>query len=95
MPICEKCQETLPTLSTRLRKVNYELWTLGFKYHRLLPVNEIDSTLERYGFHVSSVWRFRGGDEAKVHEEVGEGKWLSFSAHRMESGNWEVVAYVN
>lgn len=35
------------------------------------------------------------GLDGRKHVEIGEGKWLSMSWHRMESGRYEVVAYVN
>ncbi len=95
MTLCENCKTALPSLTRRLVRVNSELWQLGLEYHRLLPVHAINSALATHGFSATSVWTFQPGGEVRLHEEVGEGKWLSLSAHRMESGNWEVVAYVN
>lgn len=95
MTLCENCKTTLPTLTRRLSLTNASLWKLGTVYHKTLPIHDIDTALRANGFEPTSVWTFQPGGEVRVHEAVGDGKWLSVSAHKMESGNWEVVAYVN
>jgi len=88
---CERCRAELGTMAARLNKVNASLHNLGLTYHTSLPVYQIDSILVDNGF-VATDWT---GVSTRLHQEVGDGKWLSIVCHRMESGNWEVVAYVN
>ncbi len=82
-------------LATRLRRVNFVLHKLGLTFHSPLPIYAIDSALVAGGFSVTREWTRVSNTEMKVHEEVGDGKWFSVSAYKMDSGNWEVVAYVN
>lgn len=93
--ICENCKATLPTLKTRSNRVNDALYSLGLLYHQFLPVNAIDHILTENGFSATSRWEFAPGGQVRVHEEIGEGKWLSVTAHKMVTGRWEVVAYVS
>jgi hypothetical protein len=52
--------------------------------------------LEGYGFKLPEEWAFSGRESSlRLHEQVGEGKWLSLSLYQMESGRFEVVAYVS
>ena len=90
---CETCKAKLPTLHTRLLRVNSELHQLGLSYWDYLPVYQVDSALTNHGFAATDLWQ--AGNDGRHHEEVGEGKWLSVSWHKMESGRYEVVAYVN
>jgi hypothetical protein len=90
---CETCNAKLPTLRTRLLRVNETLYKLGLEYHTFLPVYKVDEALEENGFHATEYWN--EGNCVRVHEEVGDGKWLSLYAHKMDSGRWEVTAYVN
>lgn len=92
---CETCNTKLPTLKTRLHRVNEALHTIGLAYHPHLPIEAIDRALTANGFMETSRWEFAPGQKVTVHEEVGDGKWVSISAYRMESGRWEVTAYVN
>lgn len=87
---CETCKAKLPTLKTRLTRVNDALHYLGTYYHNTLPLHEINDILTLHGFQEATF-----GQAGSVHEEVGEGKWLSMTFHRMDCGSWEVVAYVN
>jgi hypothetical protein len=95
MALCESCKMQIPTMEKRLRLVNNTLWQLGLEYHKHLPVHALDYILTSHGFNPTSVWTFQPGGEVRIHEEVGEGKWLSVAAHKMDSGLWEVTAYVN
>jgi len=91
MTLCSNCQVKLPSLAQRLRRVNSELQALGLKYHRVVPFDQITSALEAHGF-TAPLFQAVG---TRYNEAVGEGKYISINLHRMESGNWEVVAYVN
>lgn len=92
---CESCNAEIPTLSRRLRRVNSELHQLGLTYHQRVPVASIDSALRANGFSETGCWSFLPGQQFRIHDEVGDGKWITVSGYRMESGNWEIVAYVN
>ena len=95
MTLCDNCKTKLPSLDKRLRQVNSDLHQLGLEYYKVLPVHAVDSILTSHGFNATSTPLVALGEDFKLHEEVGEGRWLALHAHRMESGNWEVVAYVN
>jgi hypothetical protein len=96
MTLCTQCNAQIPTLDRRQRRVNSELHQLGLTYHKFLPVASVDSALRANGFAETSCWAFQPGHGVvRIHEEVGDGKWLTLHAYKMASGNWEVVAYVN
>lgn len=94
---CETCNAKIPTLATRTKRVNDSLHGIGGRYFAQLcdAFEQIDITLSANGF--PTMWN--GTDEAgtstSLHLNVGEGKWLHVSWHRMDSGRYEVVAYVN
>ena len=75
-------------------QVNNGLYDLGLKYHDYIPVYEIDSILVQNGFDATEPAIYCGRD-GKTHDEVGHGKFLSMSWHKMESGRYEIVAYLN
>lgn len=93
---CATCNAKIPTLASRLRKVNSELHQLGLEYHDTLSysLNATDRILSMYGFYETD-GEITTGRDGKIHLAVGEDKWLSFSWHTTESGRYEVVAYVN
>lgn len=93
--LCENCKNTLNTVRTMRRKVNEDLHTLGLTYHDFLPVSKIDTILESHGLNQTALWIPSSNGGMRVHDEVGQGLWLSVTAYRMDSGRWEVVAYVN
>jgi hypothetical protein len=89
MTLCTNCQSKIPSLRARKQAVNADLHKLGLIYHDYLPFDQIDQILLSHGFNALEETGI------KLHEEIGEGLWLSASFYRMESGRWEVVAYVN
>lgn len=99
--LCYECGAKIPTLESRLRRVNAELYQLGLEYHDTLSysLNAADRILLKHGFQ--ETYRdttppvILTGLEGKQHSDVGEGKYLTLAWHRMESGRYEVVAYVN
>lgn len=92
---CQTCEAKLPTLKTRLTRVNEALHKLGLNYHNFLPVYDVDAALVDNGFNATELWDSRIGDVTRIHEEVGEGKWVTVVCTKMDSGRWELVAYVN
>lgn len=90
--ICTNCQAQIPTLKSRLNRVNAKLHELGLTYHQFVPYEQIDAILKQEGFE-DTVGASEG--DKKLDVCVGEGKWLHISWYRMGSGRYEVVAYVN
>jgi hypothetical protein len=74
--------------------VNKGLYQLGLKYWNYIPVYEIDSLLVDSGFAALESGIYTGHD-GRSNEEVGFGKYLSMSWHRMESRRLEIVAYIS
>lgn len=75
-------------------RVNDKLYRLGITYHDGLPINLIDAILTENGFNALSEGIYTGHD-GKHSEPVGFNSYLHLSWHRMESGRYEIVAYVN
>ena len=92
--LCENCKAEIPSLKTRLKRVNDFLHALGLYYHETLPLSDIDTILEANGFQ-PPMWSYSSQKGETQRHAVGTDKWLTASFHRMDSGRWEVVAYVN
>ena len=93
--LCTNCKAKMPTLATRLRRVNSELHQLGLSYHDALPFPQINSTLERHGLPLMEEAIGEAVNKDSIHFNLLEDKWLHITFHRMESGRFEVVAYIN
>ena len=93
----ETCKAKIPTLHTRSLRVNSELYQLGLEYHDTLSwsLNAIDRVLLKYNFNTTDGMINNSGIDGKLHQEVGEGKWLTLSWHVMDSGRYEIVSYLN
>ena len=74
--------------------VNNTLHDLGTRYHDGLPITEIDAALVEGGFAQTEPAIYCGRD-GSCHQQVGGRTWLSLSWHKMESGRYEITAYVN
>lgn len=77
------------------RKVNAVLHGLGLAYHDSLPICTIDDVLLANGFNATEPAIYCGRDGNCSPMQVGEFTWLSLSWHKMESGRYEVTAYVS
>ncbi len=97
MTLCTECKTKILTLPARLKRVNEALHTVGRQYWTLLgdAMREIDTSLSFHGFADMANGTEETGTEHSTHMNVGEGKWLHISWHRMDSGRYKVVAYVN
>ena len=96
MTICTECKAKIVTPATRLKRVNEAFHKLGLLMHTSIPYLRIDTVLQTNGFDIPSYKDIRcEGQYSRVHESVGEGKWLSITVYRFESGKYEIVAYVN
>ena len=81
-------------------KANDALFQAGKTYYDTYSaaVNAIDLVLvnhgwdcERIGYHTNL-----SANCVHIHEEIGDGLWLTATLYRMGStGRWEVVAYVS
>ena len=76
------------------RLVNDRLHSLGLVYHVSLPISDIDNILGTYGFDETEPAIYCGRD-GRCSQQVGAYTWLHLSWHKMESGRYEVVAYVS
>lgn len=93
--LCENCKEKLPTVFKRQLRVNSELYQLGLEYNTLGHfLYTTDRVLVKHGFNEMQTF-IQPGPTGHVHQEVGDGKWLSLSWYKMPSGRFEFVAYVN
>jgi hypothetical protein len=81
-------------IKRKAQKVNDGLYAIGLKYWDYIPVYEMDSLLVENGFDATEAGIYCGTD-SKIHEHVGAGKFFSMSYHKMESGRFEIVAYLN
>jgi hypothetical protein len=76
-------------------RVNNALYELGRVYHSGLPIMQIDEILTSNGFNATQPAIYCGR-EGRSNEQVGDRSFLSLSWHKMDqTGNYEVVAYVN
>ena len=93
---CSQCGQKLVAvakMATRLRKVNSDLHAIGLVYWETMSESlaAIEYALQGQNFETPvdrQILNYR------LHVEVGDGKWLSATWHRMESGRYKVVAYV-
>src|ERR1039458_7312714 len=78
------------------KAVNCKLDMLGKSYYVGLtePLLRIDSWLHEEGFTALSDGVYCGED-GRIHEQVGPHTWLSLTWYRMESGRYEIVAYLS
>jgi hypothetical protein len=86
--------ETLHQERAAMRAVNHKLYKLGQSYHVGLPLHTVTNWLIEEGFTGISDGIYCGAD-GSTHEQVGPHTWLLFSWHKMESGRYEVVAYLS
>ncbi len=81
-------------------KMNQFLASLGATYWDELPLKQIDATLAANGFNILEPGFYCGAD-GRINEPVGIGLLgrekvhLSLSWHKMQSGRYEVVAYLS
>src|ERR1700676_2763472 len=96
---CDTCKVKIPTLRTRLSRVNSELHQLGLTYQENMgdAFRRIDSALLCHGFADTNSAEGNAGTDTSFHVCVSSdtASWLHVTWHRMESGRYEVVAYVN
>jgi hypothetical protein len=82
------------TTKKQAKTANEALYTLSLTYHDGLPVSAIDQILVSNGFQTTEPAIYCGRD-GQSHEQISENMWLSLTWHKMDSGRYEVVAYIN
>ena len=83
-------------LKRNLKKVNDTLFDMNHnKYWDGIPVKEIKEILEKYKFDTNNLDGIYTGAEGSIHEPVGFNKYIKMTWYKMESGKYEIVAYVN
>jgi hypothetical protein len=64
-------------------------------YFESLPMQDIANILTKYGFNPEELHGIYVGREGRTHDQVGPNTWIVVTWHKMESGRYEVVAYVS
>jgi hypothetical protein len=81
-------------IATARKRANEQFRALGVIYHVRLPIASIDEILIQNGFTPTEPAIYCGRD-GRSHEQVGPNTWLSLTWHKMDSGRYEVTAYVS
>jgi len=75
-------------------RANGKLADISRRYHDELALTEIDAVLTAEGFSSMESAIYCGRD-GQSHEQVGERTWLTLCWHKMESGRYEINAYLS
>jgi hypothetical protein len=75
-------------------RVNTLLWELCRDYQDGLPLQRIATILQANNFADLADGIYCGRD-GQIHEKVGERTWFVLTWHKMQSGRYEVIAYVS
>jgi hypothetical protein len=86
--------EARRVIRNNARHVNRHLYELGRTYHASVPLDTVSTLLETYGFNPLEAMLLCGR-EGHLHEPVGHDKWVSMTWYKMESGRYEIVAYLS
>ena len=95
--LCENCKSKIPSLATRCKRVNEALYKLGQTYHASTSAafSDIDEALAANGFRKTFEVEGEAGNLTSFHGGAGDSKWIHISWHKMPSGRYEIVAYLN
>jgi hypothetical protein len=63
-------------------------------YHDGLPIQQIDEILDSCGFSATESAIYCGREGSATHQ-VGRNTFLAMTWYKMESGRYEIVAYVS
>lgn len=75
------------------QKINRELSALCRNYFPEIPISKIQSILDVFELKIPD--GIYCGREGESIEEIGHGVWLRMTWYKMQSGNFEIVAYVS
>jgi len=82
--------------SRQRRKANEEIGNFTFnRYFPSVPVSDISRILERYGFDSEPLEGIYTGRQGKSHDKVGEYTYFTMFWYKMESGKYEITAYLS
>jgi hypothetical protein len=88
-------KEAKRVLRNNTKRLNDWLHSLGHnRYHNSVPLDDVNDALVAYGFDALELMLLCGR-EGQLHEAVGHDKWLTLTWYKMETGRYEVIAYVN
>jgi hypothetical protein len=76
------------------KQANRMLAALGTRFHDGVPLDTVNDILAAAGFDELE-GMLLCGREGRLHEAVGRNRWLALTWYRMESGRYEVIAYVS
>lgn len=74
-------------------KVNRQLDSLCKNYFPSIPISDIQTILDQFELKIED--GIYCGATGESHEPIGNGCWLRLSWYRMESGKYEIVAYIS
>lgn len=74
-------------------KINRQLDSLCKKYFKEIPITEIQNILNEFELKIPE--GIYCGREGESMEEIGSGVRLRMTWYKMQSGNFEIVAYVS
>lgn len=77
------------------RTVNEVLFKFGRVYHDSVPLAELSALLRWNGFDGLDDILLVCGREGRLHESVGRNRWFTLTWYKMESGRYEIVAYLS
>lgn len=76
------------------QRVNEVLYKFGRVYHDSVPLAELSALLRWNGFDGLDIFLVCGR-EGRLHESVGRNRWFTLTWYKMESGRYEIVAYLS
>ena len=76
------------------KRVNEALYWTGRTYQDSVPLTEVSDLLVANGFEPLEDM-ILCGREGKILEPVGRNRFLSLTWYKMESGRYEIVAYIS
>lgn len=76
------------------KKVNADLQAINSQKHTGMPLKEITAILSQNNLDPKSIQEHLHGDEGRLNIQVGPEIYFSMTWYRMESGRYEIVAYV-
>ena len=89
-----EAREERRVLRGNTKSVNEYLYELGRAFHVSVPLDRVNDVLRVYGFdELESM--LLCGREGRLHEPVGRNRWLALTWYKMESGRYEIVAYLS
>ena len=91
-----KTTRTTKQVKQAVKAVNDVLTEMG-SYFTGLPLAYMFDALRTNGFQVTedNLLGVYCGAEGRVHEHVGDGVYFTMTWYKMETGRYEVVAYVS